>query len=559
MKMVRCAIYTRKSSEEGLSQDFNSLDAQREACSAYILSQASEGWNEIGDRYDDGGLSGGTLERPALQRLLSDVAEGRIDIIVVYKVDRLTRSLLDFARLVEAFDRTGTSFVSITQSFNTTTSMGRLTLNMLLSFAQFEREVTAERIRDKIAASKARGMWMGGIPPLGYKPDGRSLAIVEEHAAIIRAIFERYHAIGNVRLLGDQLKADGILSPVRSTATGKIIGGGAFTRGQLYLMLKCRTYLGEVQHKDRVYPGLHSPIISQQLWDMVQARLAANLLGHRNGVRMKAPSLLAGRIVDEKGDALIASHAAKAAAGSAEAKIRYRYYISDPRHGGSGDSGMRIPAVEIEAAVTERIAQAFDDPLTLLEQAKLPLEPDMLTGIEQRSADLTARIRLKDHALVRGIVIRVQVEKGRVDILCSVSQMAELLKIPTAFDASTKLTLTSAIRLTRSGRAMRLIQSNGQHASRRVDPALTKLIVQAHRWWGEIRQGEINITRLCERERVSDAWISRVLRLAFLSPKVTDAILRGEQPAGLNSAALLATGTVTPGWCGQERLLASGM
>ncbi|WP_235523513.1 recombinase family protein, partial [Sphingobium sp. Leaf26] len=471
--MVRCAIYTRKSSEEGLSQDFNSLDAQREACSAYILSQASEGWNEVGDRYDDGGLSGGTLERPALRRLLSDVAEGRIDIIVVYKVDRLTRSLLDFAKLVEAFDKTGTSFVSITQSFNTTTSMGRLTLNMLLSFAQFEREVTAERIRDKIAASKARGMWMGGIPPLGYKPDGRSLAVVEEHADIVRTVFERYHAIGNVRLLGHQLKADGVLSPVRTTATGKTIGGGAFTRGQLYLMLKCRTYLGEVQHKDNVYPGLHLPIISQPLWDKVQARLAANLQGHRNGIRMKAPSLLAGRIVDEKGNALIASHAAKAAAGSAEAKIRYRYYISDPRHSCSSDSGMRIPAVEIEAAVTERIAQAFDDPLTLLEQAKLPLEPAILAHIEQRSTELAARIRLRDHELVREIVISTLVEKGRVTILCSLIQIAALLDIDADLDAAAELRLTSAIRLTRSGRAMRLIQSNGQHASRRVDPALT--------------------------------------------------------------------------------------
>lgn len=558
MKMVRCAIYTRKSSEEGLSQDFNSLDAQREACSAYILSQASEGWNEVGERYDDGGLSGGTLERPALQRLLADVAERRVDIIVVYKVDRLTRSLLDFAKLVEAFDKTGTSFVSITQSFNTTTSMGRLTLNMLLSFAQFEREVTAERIRDKIAASKARGMWMGGIPPLGYKPDGRSLAIVEEHADIVRAIFERYHAIGNVRLLGDQLKADGILSPVRNTATGKTIGGGAFTRGQLYLMLKCRTYLGEVQHKDNVYPGLHLPIISQPLWDKVQARLAANLQGHRNGIRMKAPSLLAGRIVDEAGNALIASHAAKSAAGSTEARIRYRYYISDPRHNSSRDSGMRIPAREIEAAVTERIAQAFDDTLTLMEQAKLPLDPHILTGIEQRSAELAARMRLKDRGLVREILIRAQVEQGRVTILCSVSRIAELLKIHTVSDASTELTLTSAIRLTRSGRAVRLIQSNGQHASRRIDPALTKLIVQAHRWWAEIRQGEINITRLCKREQVSDAWVSRVLRLAFLSPKVTDAILRGEQPAQLNSAGLLVTGAVAPGWGEQERMLLRG-
>ncbi len=221
MKTVRCAIYTRKSSEEGLEQDFNSLDAQREACAAYILSQASEGWKLLPEFYDDGGLSGGTLERPALQRLLENVKAGRIDIIVVYKVDRLTRSLLDFAKLVEAFDAANVSFVSVTQSFNTTTSMGRLTLNMLLSFAQFEREVTAERIRDKIAASKAKGMWMGGVPPLGYEPDGRTLKIVDEHAEIVRRVFDRYTELSNVRRVQEELVQEDVRSPVRTTRTGK--------------------------------------------------------------------------------------------------------------------------------------------------------------------------------------------------------------------------------------------------------------------------------------------------------------------------------------------------
>ncbi|MCK9553106.1 recombinase family protein, partial [Aquamicrobium sp.] len=219
MKKVRCAIYTRKSSEEGLEQDFNSLHAQREACAAYILSQTSEGWTMLPDEYDDGGLSGGTLERPALRRLMQDIEGGRIDIVVVYKVDRLSRSLLDFAKLVEAFDKTNVSFVSVTQSFNTTNSMGRLTLNMLLSFAQFEREVTAERIRDKIAASKARGMWMGGNPPLGYQPDGRTLAIVEEHAGLVRHIFARYLDLGNVRLVTGALASEGIIAPERTATT----------------------------------------------------------------------------------------------------------------------------------------------------------------------------------------------------------------------------------------------------------------------------------------------------------------------------------------------------
>lgn len=261
MKTVRCAIYTRKSSDEGLEQDFNSLDAQREACAAYVLSQASEGWKLLPELYDDGGLSGGTLERPALQRLLADVKEGRIDIIVVYKVDRLTRSLLDFSKLVEAFDAAEVSFVSVTQSFNTTTSMGRLTLNMLLSFAQFEREVTAERIRDKIAASKARGLWMGGVPPLGYKPDGKNgLTIVENHAAIIRGIVRHYRWLGNVRLVAEALEADGVISPSRKTRKGKTYGGCGFTRGQIYHILKTRFMPATFRTRTRSIPAITNPL-----------------------------------------------------------------------------------------------------------------------------------------------------------------------------------------------------------------------------------------------------------------------------------------------------------
>jgi site-specific DNA recombinase len=270
----RCAIYTRKSSEEGLEQDFNSLHAQREACAAYVMSQASEGWSLIDDIYDDGGISGGTLERPGLKRLLADIAAGRIDIVVVYKVDRLTRSLLDFSKLVEAFDAAGTSFVSVTQSFNTTTSMGRLTLNMLLSFAQFEREVTAERIRDKIAASKARGMWMGGTPPLGYEPNGRTLAIVEDHAALVRDIYRRYLDIGNVRLLADTLAQANILSPTRARKSGTTFGGCKFTRGQIYAILSNPIYIGEIRHRGKIHAGQHPPLIERELWDKVQATLA---------------------------------------------------------------------------------------------------------------------------------------------------------------------------------------------------------------------------------------------------------------------------------------------
>ena len=298
MKPVRCAIYTRKSSEEGLEQDFNSLDAQREACAAYILSQAGEGWTRVSDTYDDGGLSGGSLERPALKRLLEDVSAKRIDIIVVYKVDRLTRSLLDFARLVEAFDGAGVSFVSVTQAFNTTTSMGRLTLNMLLSFAQFEREVTAERIRDKIAASKARGMWMGGTPPLGYRPEGRSLAIVETHAGIVREIFTRYLRLGTVRVLAESLATEGIEVPARTSSTGRAFGQRPFCRGQLYAILRNPVYVSLISHKGRTYPGNHPALVDRETWDAVQVQLSANVKGERRG-RRPAQGLLAGRIAEE--------------------------------------------------------------------------------------------------------------------------------------------------------------------------------------------------------------------------------------------------------------------
>ena len=297
MKPVRCAIYTRKSSEEGLEQDFNSLDAQREACAAYILSQAGEGWTRVSDTYDDGGLSGGSLERPALKRLLEDVSAKRIDIIVVYKVDRLTRSLLDFARLVEAFDVAGVSFVSVTQAFNTTTSMGRLTLNMLLSFAQFEREVTAERIRDKIAASKARGMWMGGTPPLGYRPEGRSLAIVETHAGIVREIFTRYLRLGTVRVLAESLATEGIEVPARTSSTGRAFGQRPFCRGQLYAILRNPVYVSLSSHKGRTYPGNHPALVDRETWDAVQVQLSANVKGERRGRRWAAPRTRSGRAV----------------------------------------------------------------------------------------------------------------------------------------------------------------------------------------------------------------------------------------------------------------------
>src|SRR5208283_2666975 len=253
----RCAIYTRKSSEEGLEQDYNSLHAQREACEAFIRSQAGEGWKLIKTAYDDGGFSGATMERPALQQVLSHIREGSIDVVVVYKVDRLTRSLADFARMVELFDAHNLSFVAVTQQFNSTTSMGRLTLNVLLSFAQFEREVTGERIRDKIAASKKRGMWMGGVVPLGYGLKGRQLVVNSKEAKIVQEIFAQYLSLGSVAELKQYLYRKRIRTKVRTSADGSPYGGKSFSRGALYLMLQNRIYLGEIVHKGAAYPGEH--------------------------------------------------------------------------------------------------------------------------------------------------------------------------------------------------------------------------------------------------------------------------------------------------------------
>jgi DNA invertase Pin-like site-specific DNA recombinase len=301
MSKVGCAIYTRKSSEEGLEQDFNSLHAQHEACAAYIKSQASEGWKLVAGRYEDGGISGGALARPGLQRLLTNIAAGHVDVVVVYKVDRLTRSLLDFSKLVEAFDKAGTSFVSVTQSFNTTTSMGRLTLNMLLSFAQFEREVTAERIRDKIAQSKARGMWMGGTPPIGYRAAGRSLAIVDQDAPVIRRVFELYLQLGRVSAVLEQLEAEGLRTPQRTSARDRSYGGAPFTRGQVYRILATETYIGRIEHGGRSQPGNHPAIVEPETFQAAREQLAASRNGERLGQRAAEPSLLAGLLLDDRG------------------------------------------------------------------------------------------------------------------------------------------------------------------------------------------------------------------------------------------------------------------
>ena len=319
-KRLRCAIYTRKSSDEGLEQEFNSLHAQREACEAFIASQRHEGWHVLSAHYDDGGFSGGTMDRPALQRLLGDIGAGKVDVVVVYKIDRLTRSLFDFAKIVEAFDAKGVSFVSVTQQFNTTTSMGRLTLNVLLSFAQFEREVTSERIRDKIAASKQKGMWMGGAVPLGYDAVNRKLRINAEEAKTVRLLFELYLKLGSVRQLQEECQRRGLRTKLRTMLDGRQSGGTAFSRGHLYRILSNPIYIGRIPHSGRSYEGEHEAIIDAETWDKVQAQLATNAGRKRGRASSKHPSLLAGLLFTAEGVPFTPSHAVNHGR-------RYRYYV----------------------------------------------------------------------------------------------------------------------------------------------------------------------------------------------------------------------------------------
>jgi len=366
--ITRCAIYTRKSSEEGLEQSFNSLDAQREASAAFILSQKQEGWRLLPAAYDDGGYSGGTLDRPAVKQLLADVEAHKLDTIVVYKVDRLTRSLSDFAKIVEILDAHGVSFVSVTQQFNTTTSMGRLTLNILLSFAQFEREVTGERIRDKIAASKRKGMWMGGSVPLGYEVRDRKLVVNADEGEFVRSLYRLYLQHGSVRRLKAYLDGQGIKSKIRVSSTGRQSGGTEYYRGALYQILKNRVYRGEIPHREQSYPGQHEAIVPKELWEQVQAKLLSDNQGRRTGLAANCPSLLAGLLQDSQGNPFTPSHTVRRGK-------RYRYYVCRSAAGnstGTTDGLLRLPAYEIEAAVSSRVRLFLESPNAVIDRLSLP-------------------------------------------------------------------------------------------------------------------------------------------------------------------------------------------
>ncbi|KWV92027.1 recombinase family protein [Erythrobacter sp. YT30] len=547
MTSVRCAIYTRKSSEDGLEQDFNSLDAQYEACAAYIASQASEGWSLSKERYDDGGLSGGTLERPALQRLLSDVCSGRIDIIVVYKVDRLTRSLLDFAKLVETFDEAETSFVSVTQSFNTTTSMGRLTLNMLLSFAQFEREVTAERIRDKIAASKSKGMWMGGISPLGYEPDGRSLKVVPEHKQIVQLVFDRYEQLGNVRLVQEALLQEDVRSPVRTTQKGKAYGGGHLGRGQIYTMLKNPIYIGRIAHKGATFEGQHTAIIDLEQWKRVQGRLTSNSPGKRLATRRNT-SPLAGLLFDRHDKPLVPVHTTKG-------KKRYRYYVSrsHQKAHGSGQKAIRVPASKLERLVRGKIEAALTTPTQLLEK----LSPAAFAQwARHMSSDNGARkVRAAD---IPVLIEQVRVHPDHLAIRLSRAGLCTWFGVTIDDTNNDPIDILVKCSLARSGYTLRFVDSSEvTHTQQNASPQMIATLARAHAWWKELAKGKLDIAGLARREKVTASYVTRIVRLAFLSPKLTDAFLDGRARGDLTTSGLFAPEAVPGSWQTQaERYLA---
>jgi site-specific DNA recombinase len=566
-RRVRCAIYTRKSSEEGLEQDFNSLDAQREAGEAFIRSQTHEGWVRLPEAYDDGGISGATMERPALRRLMAAIQVGGIDVVVVYKVDRLTRSLADFAKMVEIFDAWGVSFVSVTQQFNTTSSMGRLTLNVLLSFAQFEREVTGERIRDKIAASKKKGMWMGGNPPLGYDASDKKLLVNEAEAETVRHIFRRYAELGSVRLLKEELEAQAILSKARISASGRSWGGNPLARGALYLMLQNRIYLGEIVHKKEHYPGGHAPIVDRDLWERAQARLRANAVERESGGRAKSPSLLAGLLFDDLGNRMTPTHALKKG-------MRYRYYVSQPliKEGkGRVPGGRRMPAAEIERLVINRIRLFLSDGAKVLDTigAQVPEPPEQKRLID-RAAELAMNwpdlTTVRARFIIRALITRIDVQADRVDIQIQPSRVAEILR-GDSLDAaraaqSTKdqqpLVLSVLASLKRAGIETRMIIEgvDPYDTTAKPDPSLIKLLTKAHALQEKILLNSgLTLDAIARRERMGGSYFTRLLRLAYLAPDITKAILHGRQPYDLTAAKLLRESRLPLDWPAQRRVL----
>ncbi len=550
MKKLRCAIYTRKSTEEGLDMDFNSLDAQREACEAYVQSQRSEGWTLLPTAYDDGGISGGTMDRPALQRLLGDVRAGKVDVIVVYKVDRLTRALSDFARIVDILDAASASFVSVTQAFNTTTSMGRLTLNVLLSFAQFEREVIAERVRDKVAQSKARGIWMGGAVPLGYDVKDRKLVASAAEAATVVHIFRSYLEGPSVRALKLALDEQGVRTKVQNGKKGQT-GGISFSRGGLYWLLSNPIYIGKLKHKDKLHDGQHDGIVPIDLWDAVQAKLKASAAERGNAATGGSTALLAGMIRDAGGRPMSPSFTVKQGR-------RYPYYVSSISKDIDRETRTRKapPPTRIAARPIETAAR--DAVRTLLQ------DQDAIARLDSTASATLTRQRLETAAeLVRHIGpqaslgARTLFDRLRLSIVihpncieASLSPNALLATLDHRchdhVDSEDRIDLVIAANLHRGKRGAKLVIAGRSSNTRVPDPRMLTLLAKAH---------EARHALFSGAAPRGSRHIERLARLAFLAPDITAAILDGDQPKFLTSRKLLKLPALPLDWAEQRILL----
>jgi site-specific DNA recombinase len=557
-KMVRCAIYTRKSTEDGLEQEYNSLDAQYDACTAYALSQRHEGWTVTKDRYDDGGFSGGTLERPGLKRLLADIEAGKVDIIVLYKIDRLTRSLSDFAKIVEILDRKGASFVSITQSFNTTTSMGRLTLNMLLSFAQFEREVTGERIRDKIYASKRKGIWMGGPVPLGYDVVERKLVVNEPEAKQVRDIMQLYLTANSVPELVEILAQNGSLTKVQQRKEGGTKGGVHFKRGNLYHLLSNRIYRGMIVHKGEAFEGEHEAIVTEELWDQVQAKLAKQGQGGSSRKVTPRTGVLAGLIYDGEGRAMVLTHTQKG-------NRRFHYYAN--RYETLGDStASRVSARDIENIVVEQLSHTFGSGNQM--QSMLldgSYTSEQLHNIISRCSKLANELSSSKYAqkqeILRNVLDLIELHENHVVIRIDNRGLLNIVRADSTVQP-TPMNLTierQAIRV-RRGKALRLIipPTSSNSCVQMRDEKLVALIAESRTIMAQINDNpDKSIPALAAEQGRCRVRMVKVAKLACLAPDVVTAIVQGRQPVKLTPGKLLAVDLPLT-WAEQKRILGFG-
>ena len=567
-RRLRCAIYTRKSSEEGLEQEFNSLDAQREACEAYIQSQKHEGWEVLPTAYDDGGFSGGSMDRPALKKLLEDISAGTVNVVVVYKVDRLTRALADFAKIVETFDGHGVSFVSVTQQFNTTTSMGRLTLNVLLSFAQFEREVTGERIRDKFAASRKKGMWMGGVVPLGYDLKDRKLLVNKEEAKLVRTLFAQYLELGCFCKLKRWADEEGHRSKSRVHETKGQYGQRPFTPGSLYTLLRNRTYIGEVNHKGQIYPGEHQGILDKELWEKVSALMQGNMQKRARANNVTVHGALSGILRDTDGNKLVATY-------SKQKGRMYRYYVNQAGLRGrmAGPVSIRMPANDVEVLIRNRLVGMLTSAKEISDHVVRPDDGvSIRRNLQEAGTKLASAIiakPLQDHVmLMRAIFPQIIYYDTQFEVEIDRAALRSVLLGKEGSDAGKdkrngspadsgratsdpedRIRFSVKTQIRKNGAGAKMIVSEDGDALEQptANPALIKAIARGYVWKERLLSGEAaSIRDVAKAENLTERYVSKILRLGFLAPGLVEAILDGRQPHEMTVELLM--GSSSPIW-----------